>query len=777
MGESKMRKQMIEGFISALKEDIIPWERNWELMEAPRNAVSENQYRGLNALWLQYTGQQKGYSDPRWCTFKQADEKGWRIKKGEKGTPIEFYSLYDKELKKNITIQEAEQLRVEMEPKDYNDRVIAVLKNSTVFNAEQINGIPAREKKIARLPAEQLLKQRDVLLKNMELKLEEGGDAASYSPGLDRIRMPLVEQFKDDSGYMATFLHEAAHATGHPKRLHRDLANPKGSPGYAREELRAELASAFVAQEFNIITAAQVKNHKAYIQDWIQVLEKNPNELFWAIKAAEQIADYLIEKGDFRSLDLIEEPIEEEEISTEPVADKEYAEEEIARELAATGQESPLEILGLYEWQGKGNFVHYINKTDGRQYLTNGKELLEDVDFQVMYSIRRNVDFVETKEIDSRDLIEKLETFHPEISFFGEQLWQMDKSYDGPALYGISEDVEKQEEKPLISIQEAAEVHMALKGMQVDQSKWNAAMYTAYEVGEEAWKMFQVMSLENRENKDVPWLIAERAEAISVLINHKNSERHPEGLPPLEVKKYICSLYANSREEHQQFLQVPMVSDYIGVSGKMAGMILAENPDVPLYRSFLEPYSDYKLQEVKEIPEKHDKKAFMVNKEVFDNRENFYPTITCEWSESPAFEDKTVYPVSEFNALMLAADRDMCEKQKGLVEKYGDLDSANENASAEEIKYLGYQKVKFTVDRKQGNSVTHTPERQDIGNGDGSVIDFLSLFPSHYEAASELGTQAKKELQAELGVITQKEKQTKTRHIANRNSMKRAGGR
>ena len=142
---------------------------------------------------------------------------------------------------------------------------------------------------------------RDKLLENMRLELREGGNRAYYSPSEDYVRMPTVEQFDDTYSYMSVFLHEAAHASGAAHRLNRDLTGSFGSESYAKEELRAEIASAFTASAtgINYEQAPQMENHTAYVQNWISVLQNNPNELFRAIKDATKISDYLIEKGEF----------------------------------------------------------------------------------------------------------------------------------------------------------------------------------------------------------------------------------------------------------------------------------------------------------------------------------------------------------------------------------------------------------------------------------------------------------------------------------------------
>lgn len=298
---NKFRKEIADKFIAALKEDIIPWHQDWTSVGRPRNAITEQPYHGNNAFWLSYMAMERKYNDPRWCTFKQAGDNGWKIKKGEKGTRVEFFSLYDKLLKKKITSIEAENIR-KQNPDEYNERIRLVSQTYLVFNGSQIIGIPEYIPEGDRnlINEYDLISCRDKIIKNMEVGFGEGGDRAYYSPIMDEIHMPEISSFETDYGYMSTFLHEAAHATGAKSRLDRDLTGLFGSKGYASEELRAEIASAFTAQLTGISYEQSefMENHKAYVQSWISVLENNPNELFRAIKDAEKISDYLIEKGE-----------------------------------------------------------------------------------------------------------------------------------------------------------------------------------------------------------------------------------------------------------------------------------------------------------------------------------------------------------------------------------------------------------------------------------------------------------------------------------------------
>ena len=297
---NRMREEMINGFIDCLKKDTIPWHRGWS-SERPFNAVTNTEYHGANALWLTYNQQAQLYKDPRWCTFKQAQSKGWKIKQGSKGTKIEFWSLYDTEEKRKLTRTEAKQLTDELTAEEFTNRVKPVSNTYTVFNGEQIEGIPLYEIRKNVLHLDEFLYGRNKLIENMKVGLKEGGNEAFYSIAEDMIVLPKINQFDNEFEYITTFFHEAGHATGHVSRFNREMPSARGTDIYAREELRAEIASAFAAQAFGIDYTQNkyMENHEAYIQDYIKVLENEPNELFAAIKDAENISDYLIEKGEF----------------------------------------------------------------------------------------------------------------------------------------------------------------------------------------------------------------------------------------------------------------------------------------------------------------------------------------------------------------------------------------------------------------------------------------------------------------------------------------------
>lgn len=298
---NKLRTEMAERFLDALNQGRLPWKACWQQSD-PCNAVSEKPYRGVNAMMLSFVSDEMGYKDPRWCTYLQAKAQGWQVRKGEKSALVEYWAYYDKKEKKLLSWADARKLF--REDKLYAEKYLELRSRCyNVFNAEQIDGIP--EHKQSQTDIGKIREKRDRLLEHMAVSYREVvGSGAFYQPKTDTITLPPEASFNDTYGYMATFLHEAAHASGHESRLNRDLSGLFGSPEYAREELRAEIASAFTAQTLGLQLSDeqleyQIQQHSAYVQSWASVLKEAPEELFQAIRTAEGISDYLIEQGEF----------------------------------------------------------------------------------------------------------------------------------------------------------------------------------------------------------------------------------------------------------------------------------------------------------------------------------------------------------------------------------------------------------------------------------------------------------------------------------------------
>lgn len=287
------RQEVTDSIIRLLEQGTAPWQKPWDAtgsLMMPMNPTSGKPYRGGNALHLLVVGINRGLSDPRWMTYRQAQEHDWQVRKGERGTQIEFWDV------KRVTSGEPEPGPPNEDtatPEQRHSRLIH--KVYTVFNASQIDGIPAFQVKVhtpfeAEEAGERILAHSGAAIHHDQL------DRAFYSRSKDSIHLPRREFFTDTPGYYGTALHELAHWTGHPSRLDRPTLTQSyafGDPNYAQEELRAELASVFLAVERGI--PHQPERHAAYVANWIQALKNDKNEIFRAAADAAKATDYLFE--------------------------------------------------------------------------------------------------------------------------------------------------------------------------------------------------------------------------------------------------------------------------------------------------------------------------------------------------------------------------------------------------------------------------------------------------------------------------------------------------
>lgn len=214
-----------------------------------------------------------------------------------------------------------EAVRLVRQDPAYEKNLVLRCRTFTVFNAEQMTGIPPLE--TSRTNIDAIRQQRDTLLKNMEVGYQEGGSRAYYDPQADCVTLPPEGAFDDTYSYLATFLHECGHATGHDTRLNHNLSGDFGSESYALEELRVEIASAFAAQEIGLQLpdeqlAQHMQQHMAYVQSWANAIKDAPNQLFAAIRDADQISDYLIMNGEFLPQQRPEQVFRQNAVQAEP---------------------------------------------------------------------------------------------------------------------------------------------------------------------------------------------------------------------------------------------------------------------------------------------------------------------------------------------------------------------------------------------------------------------------------------------------------------------------
>lgn len=304
--KSKTRQALYDMYLNALSEDKLPWEMRWSGGGPMHNPLTGTNYKGINKTLLNLVTYLEKYDDPRWATFNQiADKDGkyhkdqkWHLKKGSKGVQIENWKVWDKVNKKRINFSEYSKIVLtdpEFDPKQYAISVVT----ATVFNYSCVDGVPAYdEKKYQNVSIPNLDAFCNEVTDNMGVSVYHEGHSAYYVPSKDSIYLPEFSDFKTADDYYATRLHETAHATGAASRLNRDLSGGFGSESYAREELRAEMASSIIYADLRLPEYAKtLDSHKAYIQNWIQVLKEDPDELFRAFKDAEKISEYVLSQG------------------------------------------------------------------------------------------------------------------------------------------------------------------------------------------------------------------------------------------------------------------------------------------------------------------------------------------------------------------------------------------------------------------------------------------------------------------------------------------------
>lgn len=307
------RDKFVESVIQSLEEGKIPWERDWESTSGIiHNPVSQTEYQGKNGFKLAVTSFLKGYKDPRWVTFKQAQQAEWKVKKGEKATTIEVYKRYDKLTKKDFDEKSLSGMSSSEKSKYMKENVYMFIKNYNVFNGQQLEGIaPFQEEK-----REVKYEKIDKILENSKVPIQYLGDKAFYNLETDSIALPEKGNFKSENRFYGTALHELSHSTGHADRLNRDLQGKFGSKSYAREELVAEFSSVFIGQQLGLnYDKEMLNNSKAYLQNWASQLKEDKSLLYGAIKDAEISSKCIVEMQTKEGPEIFQQYNQERQIS------------------------------------------------------------------------------------------------------------------------------------------------------------------------------------------------------------------------------------------------------------------------------------------------------------------------------------------------------------------------------------------------------------------------------------------------------------------------------
>ena len=281
-------QEVTDRIVAELEAGRVPWVQPWASATAglglPKNAATGRHYSGINILILWGAVIDKAYPSQHWLTFRQALGLGGAVRKGERGTTVVYADRF---------IPEDERQRARRDGDEPES--VPFLKRFAVFNVAQCEGLPesafppvvpvaptVKRNPIPRAEALIAASGADVLIR---------GDRAMYSPGLDCIQVPPLAAFVDTTDYYATTLHELAHWTGHGSRLNRDQSGRFGTHPYAREELVAEMASAFVCASLDIVPTVR---HADYLGSWLAVLREDNRAIFRAASQASKASDFIL---------------------------------------------------------------------------------------------------------------------------------------------------------------------------------------------------------------------------------------------------------------------------------------------------------------------------------------------------------------------------------------------------------------------------------------------------------------------------------------------------
>jgi antirestriction protein ArdC len=284
-----IHQQITDHIVHALEsagEFQLPWISDKGSFSRPVNVASKQPYNGVNIITLWITALDKHYPSNIWGTYKQWQDQGCQVRKGEKSSLIVFYKTYEFD-QVNADTGEAEQ----------SERFVA--RASRVFNAEQVEGFVVDEVQLPEVPLFDPIERAEAFANSTGAIIEEYGDEACYMPSRDIIRMPERRRFIDTKttsasmGFYSTLCHELVHWSGSSSRLERDLSGRFGDDAYAMEELIAELGAAFLCSDLGLTQEPRM-DHACYIKNWLRILKDDKKAIFTAASKASQAANWLL---------------------------------------------------------------------------------------------------------------------------------------------------------------------------------------------------------------------------------------------------------------------------------------------------------------------------------------------------------------------------------------------------------------------------------------------------------------------------------------------------
>jgi antirestriction protein ArdC len=284
---SRITAEIVEYLEKGVRPWIRPWNAEYAAGRITRPLRHNGQpYSGINvlSLWMSALGQ--NFTAPVWMTFRQASALNAHVRKGAKGSLVVFANAITRTERDDKTGEDVE-------------REVPYMKGYTVFNVEQIESLPEiyYAKAVPTLDPVARVDHAEKFFASIGATIQHGGNRACYAQELDCVQMPPFEAFRDAESYYSTLAHELTHWTKHPQRLDRDFGRKSwGDEGYGREELVAEIGSAFLCADLELHQDVREDN-AAYIATWLEVLKNDNRAIFAAAAHAQRAADYLHQKA------------------------------------------------------------------------------------------------------------------------------------------------------------------------------------------------------------------------------------------------------------------------------------------------------------------------------------------------------------------------------------------------------------------------------------------------------------------------------------------------
>ena len=284
---ANLYQEITDKIVAELEAGRVPWVQPWGRTAAtaplgmPRNAATGRCYSGINVIILWSAVMERGFSGQSWLTFRQALGAGGHVRKGERGTTVVYADRF---------VPDDERRRAEDDGDE--PQAIPFLKRFTVFNTDQCENLPGDLVSAPPPPPDELiLPQAEALIRATGADLRIGGERAFYVPSEDYIQVPPPSAYFEPVNWHRTALHELGHWTGAAHRLARDLSGAFGTALYAKEELVAEMTSAFLCASLGIVPTVR---HADYIGSWLEVLREDNRAIVRAASAASKAGDYLL---------------------------------------------------------------------------------------------------------------------------------------------------------------------------------------------------------------------------------------------------------------------------------------------------------------------------------------------------------------------------------------------------------------------------------------------------------------------------------------------------